>query len=322
MNPIKTTPKDFFLHLTATVILYASIISLVNLTFAIINYVFPDTLAGYFYAGSVAFPISMLIVLTPVLIIIEWLIKRDYAAMPEKQGLWVRRWRIDLTLFLTVLVLIGDLVTLINTYISGEITSRFVYKFLAVLVIFGIVFTFYLLERIQQKAAVRKTLVWLWGIIVLAAVVGGFMTVGSPYKQRALRLDNQRINELQSIQWQVVSYWQQKEKLPATLTDLYDPISGAVIPKDPETKKEYEYRTTGANSFELCATFSAKIDDPSGRGASYGGYGRGGMTTSIAYPDYGGGINENWKHDVGRTCFTRTIDPDRYPPYNKPPRPL
>jgi hypothetical protein len=317
MNPIKITPKDFFLHLIATVLLYASVISLVNLTFAIINYAFPDALAGYFFANSVAWPISMLIVLTPVLIVVEWLIKKDYAVTPEKQGIWIRRWRIDLTLFLTVLVLIGDLVSLINTYISGELTERFLYKFLAVLVIFGIVFTFYLLERMQIKKGARRALVWIWGILVLAAVVGGFMTVGSPYKQRAIRFDNQRLSELQSLQWQIVNYWQQKEKLPATLADLNDSITGGRRLVDPETKESYEYAVKGPLSFEICANFALATQDYEGRGVY--GYGRGG---SIAYPTmyYDGGIIEgdNWKHEAGRACFTRTIDPDRYPPVGKP----
>jgi hypothetical protein len=321
MNPtIKTTPKDFFLHLAATVALYASIISLVNLTFAIINYAFPDVLAGYFYANTVAWPISMLVVLTPVLYIVEWLIKKDEAASPEKEGLWIRRWRIDLTIFLTVVVLIGDLVALINTYISGEITMRFVYKIVAILVIFGVVFTYFLLLRLRDKIAVRKILVWVWGIVVLAAVVGGFMTVGSPTKQRSIRLDNQRLGELQSLQWQILNYWQQKEKLPATLADLNDSFSGGTRLADPETKEPYGYSVKSATSFEICANFALSTQDLEGRG-SYG-YGRGGMTTSIAYPDYGyieGG--ENWKHEVGRSCFTRTIDPERYPPVGKP-RPL
>ena len=96
------------------------------------------------------------------------------------------------------------------------------------------------------------------------------MTVGSPYRQRALRLDSQRLGDLQTIQWQIVGYWQQKEKLPTTLADLADPISGIVIPKDPETKAAYEYSVKSPQSFEICATFDLKNEDMSGKGASYG----------------------------------------------------
>src|SRR3989344_3022636 len=117
----KTTPKDFFLHLGATVALYVAAGALINLSFSVINYFLPDALAGYFYANTVAWPISMLIVLVPILYAIEWFIIKDMARMPEKKDLWIRRWRIYLTIFLAVVLVGGDLIVLINTYLNGEI---------------------------------------------------------------------------------------------------------------------------------------------------------------------------------------------------------
>ena len=80
----KTTPKDFFLHLSATLALYVSAGALINLLFSVINYYFPDQLAGYFYANAVAWPISMLIILIPTLYVLEYLINRDITKVPEK----------------------------------------------------------------------------------------------------------------------------------------------------------------------------------------------------------------------------------------------
>ena len=45
-------------------------------------------------------------------------------------------------------------------------------------------------------------------------------------------------------------------------------------------------------------------------------YDKGISNTSYPYP--GAGINESWDHQEGRTCFSRTIDKDIYPPYPKP----
>lgn len=295
MTPTKTTPKDFFLHLTATIVLYSSAIAITNLVFSVINYRFPDTLAGYFYAGSIAWPISTLMVLVPVLYVIEWFLKKDITKMPEKDGLWIRRWRVYLTLFLTGATIIGDLIVLINTYINGEITERFIYKFLAIIIIFGIIFVYYILEKINTKKALQKVLAWIGIVIVILSIASGFLIVGSPAKQRALRFDTQRISDLQNIQYQVVNYWQQKRKLPLSLTDLRDSISGMTVPNDPENKTEYKYSVKGDKSFELCATFAIKAEVMNG-----------------------GDINENWKHDAGSTCFARTVDPERYPPYPIP----
>jgi hypothetical protein len=308
MNQTKMTPKDFFLHLGATIALYISVGALINLSFSIINYYFPDQLAGYFYGNSVAFPISILVVLVPVLYILGWMIRKDIMIAPEKKDMWIRRWRIDITLFLTAAILIGDLITIINTYLNGEISIRFFYKFLVILVVLGIVFAYYLLERLDKNTKMRSVLSYVGVVLVIAAVVGGFITVGSPTKQRNLKFDNQRTSDLQNVQWQIVSHWQQKEKLPATLDELKDPISGVVIPTDPETKANYEYSVKGTNSFELCSTFALKSEDNKGRGEF--GYG-GGVYRDMAYPSSIG--DDNWTHEAGKVCFDRTIDPEKYP---------
>jgi hypothetical protein len=332
----KTTPKDFFLHLGATVALYVAAGALVNLSFSVINFYFPDALAGYFYGNTVAWPISMLIVLVPILYVLEWLINRDQMLMPEKSDLWIRKWRIYLTLFLVVVLIGGDLIALINTYLNGEITARLVYKVIVILLIAGSIgkyyfFSIYSSHHFAKMA--RKTNAWFGIILVLVAIIIGFIAVGSPAKQRALRFDQQRVNDLSNIQWQIINYWQQKGKLPATLVDLNDTLSGYVTPADPDTKATYEYETkcdTGAIneiiscnkplSFELCAIFSESSQDLKGRGTYR--YGMGGMMRYpvVAYDTYypsPDGVDNVWNHQMGRACFERTIDPDKYP-VNKP----
>lgn len=312
----KTTPKDFFLHLSATLVLYVSAGALINLLFSVINYYFPDQLAGYFYANAVAWPISLLVILVPTLYVLEYLLKRDIEKMPEKGNLLIRKWRIYLTLFLTAILIGGDLIALINTYLNGEISARFVWKALAVLVVGGTVGKYYfssLYTQFKYSRFITRVYPWVGGLLVLAAIVLGFVTVGSPQKQRDMRFDSQRVADLQNIQWQVVSYWQTKQKLPISLEDLKDPISGAVIPMDPETKAAYAYSVKGPLTFSLCADFSRVSQDTKGRGEFYGG--------GVAYPSYDMSISypgpigdDNWKHDEGTTCFDRTIDPDKYAP--------
>lgn len=303
MNPIKTTPKDFFLHLGATIALYISAVALINLLFSIINYCFPDALAGYFSAGSIAWPISMLIVLIPILYVLEWLIKKEIKIIPEKNDIWIQKWRIYLTLFLTGAVIAGDLIALINTYLNGEISIRFVYKFFVILIVLAVIFTYYILEKIGKASKTKTTLSYVGIILALIAIISGFLVVGSPSKQRNLRFDSQRVNDLQNIQYQIVNYWQQKGKLPATLASTSDPISGFIIPSDPENKTAYEYSIKDITKFEICATFSLPYEDMQGKGSSY--------PIDMSYPPYG--IDGTWKHDAGRYCFERVIDPEKYP---------
>lgn len=321
----KTSPKDFFLHLGATVALYVVVGALINLVFSVINYYLPDVLAGYFYANSVAWPISMLVVLVPILYVLEWFINRDITRMPEKADLWIRKWRIYLTLFLAVILFGGDLIVLINTYLNGEITARLVYKVIFILFVAGSVgkyyfFSIYTSHRWSKFA--RRSNAWFGIVLAVAAIVMGFVAVGSPAKQRALRFDSQRVSDLSNIQGQVITYWTQKQKLPLALTDLNDTLSGFIVPTDPETKAAYEYSikaVSGKLSFELCSTFGEVAQDNAGKGAYYGG---GMYTTYPQYPSPVGGVSEVWSHDKGRVCFDRTIDPDKYPPIKSVLRPI
>ncbi len=140
-------------------------------------------------------------------------------------------------------------------------------------------------------------------IVVLAAIIAAFVTIGGPGRQRSLKFDEQRINDLQNIQNQTINYWQQKNKLPATLADLTDSISGFKAPMDPQTSSPYEYNVLSATSFELCANFSLPSDSID-------------MKTRVVpniYPYY------SWDHGGGRVCFNRSIDPELY---NVKPLPL
>lgn len=147
---------------------------------------------------------------------------------------------------------------------------------------------------------------------VVVAVVASFFVIGSPMTERVRRFDDRRVSDLQSIQWEVVNYWQMKARLPENLDALRNDIRGFVPPIDPETGAAYEYMGYGSGgpvSFELCATFSMATDGITG-------------TQGMTKPVPMGRESENWAHGVGRTCFKRTIDKDLYPPVPMKPLPM
>lgn len=148
--------------------------------------------------------------------------------------------------------------------------------------------------------------------IVMVIVAIGFFFVGSPKEERLRRFDERRVQDLQSLQWQIVNYWQRKERLPETLAALEDNISGFRVPRDPATGSEYSYHVQGPLTFSLCATF-----DRTSEGAVLGRekYAVPVPTepTAIAPPSPRQ-ENWNWSYTSGETCFERTIDPELYPP--------
>lgn len=309
----KASPRDFFLWAGAMVALYGGIVALVTLLFQYINYAYPDPLAGaYYYSdpynGPIRFAMSALIVLTPLFLILMRVIRNDIARDASRAQVWVRRWALYLTLFVAGATMAIDLITLINYFLDGDITMRFVLKVLVVFLIAGAGFLHFLADLRGYWVAhrARANMVGYAALaLVILSIGGGFLIIGSPANARLARFDQQKVNDLMNLQGQIVhSYWQQKEELPASLSQLSDPISGYMVPKDPQTGVDYGYRATGPLSFELCAVFNL----PS-REAPHG-Y----AEPSIAR--HMGG--ETWTHGARQTCFERTIDPERYPPMGKP----
>lgn len=307
---MKTTPKDFFLWAGAMIALYVSVFSFLALMFEYIDRAFPDPLEYYVdpYSGLIRFSIAALAVLFPAFLGLMVLIRKDIAKTPEKQDLWVRRWALHLTLFVAGITIAIDLVTLVNTYLGGDITARFGLKVLIVLLVAVGGFLHFLADlRGHWQASPRKAqMIGLFaGIAVIATIISGVLIMGTPSQVRMYKLDASRVSDLQSIQWQVVNYWQSKEALPNNLTELSDPISGYSLPVDPETGESYTYKYVSTYTFELCANFAAQSQE-------------GTQQASIARPTkYGGIEQDSWWHTEGENCFTRTIDPDLYPVFER-----
>ena len=57
--------------------------------------------------------------------------------------------------------------------------------------------------------------------------------MGSPFTLRMKRFDERRVSDLQNIQYQIVNFYQRKGELPNRLDELEDPISGFILPRDP-----------------------------------------------------------------------------------------
>lgn len=305
----ETSPKDFFLHLLSIVALYASAISFSTLVFQCINYWFPDVLAGYYSMSSsfesMRWAIAMLVVFFPTHIATSMFLNKEYGVSPEKKELRIRKWLLYFTLFVTALIILGDLVALLLNFMRGELTIRFLLKVLTVFFVAGSIFGYYLWE-LKNKEFTKKVKIFIYVISAIAGIVVivGFFIAGSPKMERARRFDEQRISDLQMLQSEIVNYWQRKQVLPQNLDALNDSIRGFSAPVDPNTKHTYTYKVSGSEAFVLCATFET---DSSGA-----------SDVNIPRAVYGG-VSGNWEHGIGEKCFERVIDKELYPPIQNMP---
>lgn len=298
----KTLPRDVFLYLLVIVVLTMSSISLWSLLVNFVNVYLPDSAQPVCWydscAGSIRSALSFLMVAFPVLVWAWRFIRRDVQAHPEKADLRVRRWLLYLTLFVAGIVVIGDLIALINSWLQGELTLQFALKVLAVLLISGSIFSYFLRELHPEKSSRQRVIAGGAIVAVTLAIIAGFLTAGSPGSARDKKLDQQRVNDLSVIQGQIVSvFWTAKGRLPQVLGELEDSVSGFQVPNDPVTKESYEYVPTGSRTFRLCATFVFPSTST--------------QPVPAYYPLERG---STWDHGVGKQCFDRTIDPQLYPP--------
>jgi hypothetical protein len=326
----KLNTSFFFLCLGLLISLITSVVSFLNLVFSTLDKKYPDVLNSTYQYGystydfeSIRISLATLVIFFPVFIVVSYFWRKFSKGEMGHIDEIIKKWTTYIILFLSSIVIVVDLVTLVRYFISGEITNRFIYKIVSTLFV-AIIIGFYYILIIRGKKELHNKLGLIFGFIglslVVFSVVISFSIIGSPKTQRMLRLDERRISDLQNMQYQVINYWQQKEKLPVDLKTLSNPLTGYSLPVPPEFEKGevYGYKTSGPLKFELCATFSLPMQkgwrDTSG---SYSGIMpvEKSMSDTVSFPI--GGTNESWNHEAGKACFERIIDKDIYPPFSK-----
>lgn len=294
--------KDAFYYLLAFATLATWTIGLGSLMFTLIENWIADPLAQspYGYAPSadsaLASSIASILVAFPIYLLVMRLIIRDARLDPEKFESGVRKWLTYIALLVAAAVMIGDLVTVVQFFLRGEFTSRFLAKAATVIVLSGSVLWYYL-GGLKKPAADTKNPLDLRdlgaaagaSLAIAIAVVFGFLTLGGPGNQRLVQADNKRVADLAILAGQVNTKWNLSNRtLPSSVEGL-----PAYLLKDPLTHRPYEYHAKSANEYELCATFDR--DDRKETPASQDTF---------------------WNHPRGHFCFA--LDPSQPPPIRFP----
>ncbi|HBL39297.1 TPA: hypothetical protein DDZ10_01350 [Candidatus Uhrbacteria bacterium] len=276
--------RDFFLHLIGFITLYWSMIALITVLFQLVDKVFPDQLE---YFGNADDPLrwglSGVIVSFPVFVGIMIFFRRKEMKRPN--------FPIYFTLFVTALTAIVDVSVLIYRLTGGDITWRFVLKILAVLLVTGSVFAFEMWQLKRESFEMKllpRLLTSFSYLLVLIAVVLGFIVVGSPASQRAVKYDMERINDLRALQYEILNFYDREDTLPSDLSSFRGGIT-----KDPKTDESYEYRVVDEDTFEVCAVFDKDYEE----------------SNSSGYYPYMERA-ELFEYKAGKTCFERSVDWD------------
>jgi type II secretory pathway pseudopilin PulG len=298
----KTSAKDFFINLGAIVALYTTVFSLVNLLFTVIDTAYPKVTNGYNYmsSASISWPVATIIIFFPVFILLMWLLEKQYKVEPERKNVGVHKWLTYITLFLSGLLVAGDLITVLYYFLDGQdLTTGFLLKILVLLIIAVCIFVYYISD-VRDRLTAKSRIVWriLAGVIVIVSIVWGFYVLGSPASQRQFKYDEQKVNDLMNINNAISSYYDAKSILPRTLDDM-STMQYYMVLIDAQTQKPYEYIKTSYKTYNLCAEFNKDSKDNI-------------ASRMKTYPVE----NASWTHPAGRYCFEETISAQN--PYLKP----
>jgi hypothetical protein len=295
----QNTPKNFALQLGALVSLYLSLSFLLVLLFGLINLIIPDAADSSYRiesaSTSVRLGFAMLIVFFPTLVVLTRIVNRIRRQDESGSYLGLTRWLIYLSLLVGGLILLGDLVFVIMAFLEGELTARFIFKALSVLVVVGAAFFYYLKDAQSYWLTHQKESVSYGAgatAVVIASLVFGLYYIETPQTVREQRLDEKQIEDLRDIQWHVINYISSNNEVPESAKEAWQQISLDA----PENRDDYEYNKT-ENGFSLCATF----DQPAEKD-SYFGY--------RPVPDKNELVSnsDDWHYEAGRYCFERKVN--------------
>ncbi len=288
------TARNFALQLGSLIALYISLTAVLMVAFGVINIMHPDAAAGYWeYESSqqgIRFGIAMLIVFFPTVIILTRLVNQ---IRRKETGTYM------ISLLVGGGILLGDFVYVILTYLNGEITTRFILKALAMALVVGSAFYYFICDaRGYWNTHEKESKMYGAGatVIVLAALVLGFMNSDTPQEVRDRSIDDQQVQDLQDMQWRIEDHYRVNKFLPVDVSALYTDV-GIEAPVAKEGRDAYKYSVIDEDTYELCATFAFTSQRNDGMDHSF----EFGDVSMVKNP------YNNWDHGEGETCFERTI---------------
>jgi len=226
-----TAARDAFLYLLAFSTLATWTIGIGSLAFSLIDRTLVDKLSALNFQYDnygLAESLASIIVAFPIYLLVSRIVLHESATHPEKQQSSVRKWLTYMALVIAAGCFIGDLVATLAYFLRGEITARFIAKAFVVLVLSGGVFSYYYgglrksEESEGQGRLIRDSgMAILASLVVIVMVVWGFLSLGAPNTQRALRADAQRVQSLYQMSLNIHAPWNGnsdlERKLPSSL---------------------------------------------------------------------------------------------------------
>ena len=290
--------KYAFLYVLALIALAFTGIGLGQIVFQIINFNFPETTFTYasgYLQEILRLGIAFVVVAAPIYYGVTRQINKELAAGRMNQETGVRRWLTYLILLAASGTAIGFLIGFLLSFLEGELTVKFALKVASVLLITS-GFGFYYTYDLRRQNLVRDLKVRLFGvvlgIVVIAALVSAFTIMDSPFRARELREDQERVDDLYQIEFEIEQFNRLEGRLPESLAEM---VEGQQLresnTKDPISDVEYVYQVLGDREYKLCATFTHSN-----------------LEEDLDERERQRWADPEWMHSAGEYCFSKKVE--------------
>ena len=266
---MNNSAKYVFYYLLSLVALAFTAVSVGMIAFGIITETIASPLSSaYDPSSSFRFAISSLAIAAPIFFVIQGFILKGLRKGDLPLESPVRRWMTYLILFVSAVTILGVLIAVLNNFLSGDFTWRFILQMLTVLFLAGIIFSFYLLEirRHDSKEGLLTIKIFFFAslLLVITAFVSAWFFMEAPAVTRAKKLDSKLVNSINLIENSINSYHQEYGELPSDLSVLKNSRTAYFSPQDlvdSDTGLPLTYEIIDEGNYKLCATFRTDTDN-------------------------------------------------------------
>lgn len=295
--------------------------SFITLCFTTINYIFKDVISDSSYYSdkytyqTINYAVAVILVAFPIYFFSARFWLSVFRKDPDKKEDGLTKFVTYLVLIFSIIVLAGDLVTIIYNFLQGELSARFFLKALTILITACFVFGFYFFERkrVQYKKDVPSVVFYAFGIIFVTSIVismiAAFFVTGSPSTQRKRAFDDIRSENLKDIAYCIKNNYEAttlKNSINVfddfTMDEIMKNSCSNLETSDPVTKEKYEIKFLKDDGlkdgkvnmiFQTCANFDLSTlsnDEIKKENSS--------ISNNIDY----------LKHSAGKYCFKNKIE--------------
>lgn len=301
----KNNPAKFaFFYILSLVSLLFVALSSGMIVFQFINKSIVDVLSRHgneYSPDQLKSAISIIIVSSPIFYIVTRQIQKSLSLGELKPDSGIRRWLTYFVLLISSIVMIGWFIGIINSFLGGELTLKFILKAITVISIALAIFTFYFYD-IKRENINRKGdgVIRIYGytslLVVIFIFILGIFFVESPKEARDRRIDQENLYNFDKIDSTIFTFYGDNKRLPKDLSELIEDSS--VLSDDDiknvVTSDAFNYSVKKDDTYELCTVFLTSTDD-------YEGFSR---------------FKDRWQHEAGYQCLKQRVRVQKVEPIN------